>query len=101
MSETLCGYAHIVSVSSAAVAAELSLPLSAAGLKAAHGFDHARLLLGGDAGEERQPDQAIADVFRDRALPGVAAEALAHHRGVERHVVERGGDLLRLEVRDQ
>ena len=64
-------------------------------------FDDALLLPAFDIVEERQPQEAVTDVLRNRALPGPSAEGLAHARDVEGEIVEHSSNLLLLEMFDQ
>ena len=54
----------------------------------------------GDFVEQRQPDQAIAQIFGNRQIAFAVAELLPHGRTVQRYIVEDGVDSLRLQGGD-
>src|SRR5581483_12101877 len=72
-----------------------------AGLEGEQRLNDAGLGFVGQVEEERQPDQAVADVLRNGTRARDAAEAAAHFRKVQRQIVEDGVDLALFQVQDQ
>ncbi len=65
------------------------------------GLKHLALVIVGHRIEERQAQQAVAEVFGDGAVPCPAAEAGAELGEVQRQVVEDGVDVSRFEMGDE
>jgi hypothetical protein len=69
--------------------------------KLAHGVDDGVLILDGEIVVEGQAEQAVAEVFGDRAVAVPAAESAPHLGEVQRQVVKHGQDAAPLEMIDQ
>src|SRR4029078_4240560 len=64
--------------------AALAGSLSASTAERAQALDHVVLVRLAEVVVEGQPEQAVAQILGDRAVPGLASQALAHLREVER-----------------